>query len=503
MRYAFLSFVQRSAWPNRSLDRLLRAVTLDDEAAAAAWRDFEAEADFDHLTAGEMRLIGLASKRLARLAPESPMLMRIGGIERANWSRSQLAVSAAGEGLRTLVACSIEMLVIKGASRIASGDPAARGRMINDVDIVVRPDDIAHAFDLLTRDGWQPAGSGTVVFHRSRLAGAIGINLVRGRFGNLDLHRTPFHQPYETDGDGSRADDASIWKRASGGILGYVPVLVPSATDAVAIAIAHGALDAHKSSDWLADIVAAIDNGVDWNLLEALVDGRRLHGPAAVALGYVDARLERPIPSPLLARLERTAARRPLAFLAALAETRPKTSHIGLFWIVRAFAKQRRLLRSRPSAPHSRIVLPSPAPRNRRAGAAPSVLSQAFSVPGRRQGQPWNGTIDLTISVELPPASRRIDLEVNSPDRHFARLRAVVLNRGKREKILRFKVPLVLGPQDSSLVLAAAPSRSFNDGVPQRMIDQYGPTPFRLIHCASTRSGKVVRETTSSGFGAA
>jgi hypothetical protein len=493
MRDALLSFVQRSAWPHRSLDKLLRAVALHDEsAAAAAWRSFEAAADFDHLTAGEMRLIGLASKRLATLAPESSMLMRIGGIERANWSRSQLALSAAGEGLRILSACSMEMLAIKGASRVARGDPAARGRMVNDVDIVVRPDDVARAFDLLTADGWQPAGSGTVVFHRSRLGSAIGINLVRGRFGNLDLHRTPFHQPYEAFGNESLAGDVAIWNRASAGSLAYVPVLVPSATDAVAIAIAHGALDAHKSSDWLADIVAAIDSGVDWNLLEALVDSRRLHGPAAVALSYVNGRLERPVPGPLLARLERTAARRPFAFLAALAETRPKTSRIGLFWIVRALAKQRRLMRSRPSAPHSPIVLPSAATRNRRAGAAPSVLSHPFSVPGRRQGQPWNGTIDLTISVELPPASRRIDLEVNSSDRHFARLRAVVLNRGKREKILRFKVPLVLGPQDSSLVLVAAASRSFNDGVPQRMIDQYGPIPFRLIHFASTRSRKAV-----------
>jgi hypothetical protein len=494
MRDAVLSFMQRSAWPNRSLDALLRAVTLRDEAAAAAaWRNFEAMADFDHLTAGEMRLIGLASKRLATLAPESPMLMRIGGIERANWSRSQLALSAAGEGLRALAASSIEMLAIKGASRVARGDPAARGRMVNDVDIVVRPDDIARAFDLLTEDGWQPAGSGTVVFHRSRLADAIGINLVRGRFGNLDLHRTPFHQPSETTGDDSLGDDASIWQRASGGTLAYVPVLVPSATDAVAIAIAHGALDAHKSSDWLADIVAAIDSGVDWSLLEALVDARRLHGPAAVALGYVKVRLERAVPGPLLTRLERTAARRPLAFLAALAETRPKTGHIGLFWLVRALSKQRRLSRSRPAAPHSRIVLPSPALHNQVAGAAPSVLSQAFSVPDKRQGQPWNGTVDLTISVELPPASRRIDLEVNSPDRHLARLRAVVLNRGKREKILRFKVPLVLGPQDGTLVLAAAPSRRFNDGVPQHVIDQYGPTPFRLLNFTSKRSTKQPR----------
>jgi len=491
MRDRFLNYLQRKAWPNQSLDNLLRVALLPDEAAAtAAWRDFEAAADFDHLTSGEMRLIGLAARRLSRLAPDSPMLARIGGIERANWSRSQLAISASADGLRTLATQSIAMLAIKGASRVAGGDPAARARMVNDVDIVVRPGDLARAFDLLTQEGWQPAGSGTVVFHRSRLAKAVGINLVRGRFGNLDLHRTPFHRPYQSHDADPRADDASIWTRAVQGSLGYVPIHVPSATDTVAIAIAHGALDAHKSSDWLADIAASIDKGVNWELLEAQVDSRRLHAPAAVALGYVKERLERSVPGPLLARLGRTAARRPFASLAALAETRPKTDGLGLFWFVRALSKQSRLLRSRPSAPHSRIVVAMPGLRGRAHGSGPMVLSQTLPVPDRETGRPWRGTIDLTISVELPAATRRVDFEVNSSDRHLARLRAVVLNRGKRNKLVRFRVPLVLEPQDDAPILTAAASRSFNEAVPQDMMDQYGPTPFRMVRFSSKKSKK-------------
>lgn len=491
MRERFLSFLQRKAWPNRSLDNLLRVALVPDEAAAvAAWRDFEAAADFDHLTAGEMRLIGLAARRLAGLAPDSPMLGRISGIERANWSRSQLAISAAADGLRTLAAQSIGMLAIKGASRVAGKDPAARGRLLNDVDIVVRPGDLLRAFDLLTDEGWRPAGSGTVVYHRSRLANAVGINLVRGRFGNLDLHRTPFHPPYQSHDDDPRADDVSIWSRALEASLGYVPIHVPSPTDAVAIAIAHGALDAHKSSDWLADIAAGIDKGVDWDLLEAQVDSRRLHAPAAVALGYVEERLGRSVPGPLLARFGRTASRRPFASLAALSETRPKTEGLGMFWIVRALSKQSRLLRNRPPGAYSRIIRPVPGLRGKPYGSGPTVVSQALSVPDREKGQAWRGTIDLTISVDLPPASRRIDFEVNSSGRHLARLRAVALNRGKRNKVLRFRVPLALEPQDDGLVLTAAASRSFNDDVAQDMMDQYGPTPFRMVHFSAAGSKK-------------
>ena len=116
-------------------------------------------------------------------------------------------------------------------------------------------------------------------------------------------------------------------------------------------------------------------------------------------------------------------------------------------------------------------------------------LKQALPLPGRQQGQSWSGTIDLTILVELPPASRRIDFEVNSHDRHLARLRAVVLNRGARDKLLRFRLPIVLAPNDNSLVLAAAASRSFNSDAPADMIDRYGAAPFRIVRFRSKPSG--------------
>ena len=141
----------------------------------------------------------------------------------------------------------------------------------------------------------------------------------RGQFGNLDLHRTPFHPPYA-----SIADDKGIWQRATTVSIAGVTAHVPSATDFAAIAIAHGSLDAHKSSDWLADMADSIDRGIDWILFEQDVGRRRMQAPAAVALGYVRVRLDRPVPESLLARLEERAIRRPIALLGALSETRPK-----------------------------------------------------------------------------------------------------------------------------------------------------------------------------------
>lgn len=485
MGYGPFGAIFRAAWPEPQIDRLLRVAAIDDLATAAAeWRDFEVSADFDRLTPGEMRLIGMAARRMVDLAPDSPMLARIQGIERANWSRSQLAIGEAGKGLRALEAASVDMLVIKGATRSATADPGARGRMLNDVDVVVRPDDMKRAFEVLTDDGWCPAGSGSVAYHGSRLASAVGINLVRGRFGNLDLHRTPFHPPYDSIGD-----DLPIWQRSSPGSLASCFVRVPCATDAIAISMAHGALDAHKSSDWLADIASGVDQGVDWGLLEEIVEHRRLNAAAAIALGYVAERLGRSVPAATLRTFENNAIRRPSALLATLAETRPKAKRIGLHWVLRAVAKQGRLLRSHGGKPDRRhVVLPSPLLVRGKSPAGPKVLEHALNLPDRIRDHAWQGFIDITICVDLPPSSRRADFEVNSQRTHHLRLRAILVNRGSRDRLVRFRFPLTLAPEDATPVLSAVASRSFNTGVSQDLIDRYGARPFEIVAFKAKKS---------------
>jgi len=469
----------RSAWPQGSLDSLLRAVVLADRAGAAdAWRAFEANADFDRLNWGEFRLISLAARRLAELAPDSPMRPRIAGIERSIWSRSQLAIGETATGLRELGAASVAILVVKGAARAAMGGAAARGRIVNDIDVVVRPPDMERAFDILIEDGWIPSASGSPLYHRSRLAGLTGVNLVRGEFGNIDLHRTPFKTPFD-----SLPDDAPIWDRSQPGRLGYAQVRVPAPLDTLTIAVAHGSLDAHRNSDWLADIAMAVDAGVDWAEFEEIAARRRLSTAAAIALGYVRERLERDIPSATLARLEAVAGRNPLRLVAAIAEARPKSTRFGLFSLPRALAKQSRLLRVyRRANRKSRIVIAWPfvsAPNA--APAAEAGLRHEIALTGRIAGQPWSGRVDIRILVELPPAARRVEFELNTPQRHLMRLRAVTRNAGRRLKILRFRTGVALEGGDTALVLEAVPARSFNSSAPKDKVERYAATPFRPV----------------------
>jgi hypothetical protein len=336
----------------------------------------------------------------------------------------------------------------------------------------------------LTRDGWEPAGSGTVSYHRAHLAEAVGINLVRGQFGNLDLHRTPFHPPYAV-----LAEDKAIWQRAATATIAGVATAVPSPTDFATIAIAHGSLDAHKSSDWLADVADCVDRGIDWDLLDTIVRRRRLETPAAVALGYVRTRLGRPVPEALLSRLEASALRRPLALFGALAETRPKARTLGFFWLMRAVAKQSRLLRPHwRNRTRRRVVLPSLFSGGDVPATGSRVTEQPLALPDRETGGAWAGSIDLVLSVSLPPITRRVDFEIVAGGRHKLRLRAVVLDRGRRERLLRFKFSLALAPDDGEPVLTATASRRFNAGAPADMIERYQALPFALVRFRAVRA---------------
>ncbi len=478
----------RLAWPGPSIDLLLRAATLSDaDRAAAAWRDFEVAADFDDLTWGQLRLISLAARRVSVLAPDSPMRPRIAGIERSIWSRSHMVVSEAGGVLRRLSDEGVEMLAIKGAGRAASGEASARGRIVNDIDIVVQPDDLHPAFDVLSEEGWIPSGSGSALYQRTQLGQVTGINFVRGEFGNFDLHRTAFHPPHTAEGE-----DAALWERSRPGVLNGTPVRVPSPLDTILIAIAHGALGAHKSSDWLADAALAVDEGaVDWDLFVALAGKRRLGAAAFTALFYARERLEKPVPDSVLAALERGAAAYPFQLAAAVAESRPKSDRIDLSWLARTMAKQGRLLRGRrrQRGERSPLVLASPfgRPKPGADSVHPPVLEATLDLPGRRPGQNWSGSLDIRLSATIPAASRRIEFEINCGDRHVMRLRAVVRNRGVRNLPLRFRVRLDIAAHEPDPVIVAVPARSFNTKATQAELDRYSAVRFRMVSCEALR----------------
>jgi hypothetical protein len=301
--------------PPTGVDRLLRVWLADDRTAADTWADFERDVDLDHLPDAEMCLVGLVSKRLPTIASTSRLRGRIGGIERAGWSCTQLTIGEAAKALELLATQDIPTLLVGSGARIATGDTLGRGLRIETIEMCVRPADFPRAHDLLVADGWQFAPPSPV--NRNRIQSVSSSHFVRGRFAAIELRQSPFPDPVSAD-----FDAITVWRRAVRGRLGEAAVLLPSPTDALTVAIADGLRRSCFNSLWLADVAMAASDGIDWQLFEDQCGRHGLEAAAFHSLLYAHDRLARAVPGGPLGNLEKRAAKRTLHTLALLLECR-------------------------------------------------------------------------------------------------------------------------------------------------------------------------------------
>ncbi|HWA18581.1 MAG TPA: nucleotidyltransferase family protein [Devosia sp.] len=324
------------AWPTGPRDLLLRAAILSDlHDAAAAYDEWQRTVEFESATMAEQRLLVAISYRMPEGVLPAKDRARLTGVERKLWTHSRVALRAAESAFAALVDARIEVMVLKGAGRAVVELSDLRGRYASDVDLLVRPRDYVRAVEVLRVAGWD-----YLTGPPHLVSETAGLNLMQGQYGQVDIHQYPYHQLTASD----HVPDA-LWSRATRHtFLGY-PVLLPSATDQLTIALAHGGISGHGNSDWLVDSAQLIESGeIDWALFEALCAERRVEGLAAISLSYLGGPLQVPAPTGLVARLEAKARRRPVQLAAILLEARPKREYSGALALTRTVAKVSRMV---------------------------------------------------------------------------------------------------------------------------------------------------------------
>lgn len=470
------------AWPRGDLDLLLKAVMLaDDKRALAMGLDWLARHDIDDAAFREQRLLTALSERFGKHLAASPAYPRLVGLQRMLWSRSQLALRDTGEALAMLHAADIPFMLLKGAARVAMEPGAQRGRVSHDIDILLQRSDMRAAFALLLDAGWE-ATSGAGAQRLKDLAGTWrATNFVRGEFGDVDIHRLAYH-PAQASGK----DDEGLWTRSVATHLAGVPARAPAASDRIALAIAHGALDAHTHSDWLCDIDACTRAGpVVWADLLATLKARRVLVPAASALTYLGQEIGTPIPGDFLATLIEAADRSGVAQRLTLLECKPRTDFNALSATARGLVKEVRLWSGKRTFGecgepiHRARVL-----RGRGKAVPGAVLSASLDVP-----PPGGGVSEIVIAVTLPRVRRRVDWELAGPDGHIAVLRHRKLFRYTGQRLLSFR--LDLPARDGPLTLTARPSRLLRGEKGIQETERFGALPFSVV--------RVVRPGAANG----
>lgn len=473
------------AWPAGAHDQLLQSVLVADEPdalrRARTWLD---TTNIDDAPFRDHRLLATVAHRFGRSIADHPTYPRLIGLQRNFWAQAQFARREAEPALARLVALQIPFILLKAASRTALDPSAEKSRVARDIDLLVRPEDMVRAFDALTGMGWQPSSGASAQFQRTQLPATRALNLFAGRFGDIDLHQ----YAYPAGGD----DETDLWRHAVPARFGNVPALVPGPEDRAALAIAHGVLDAHAHSDWLVDCAIALgEPGFDWDRFNAIIADRDLSIGAAVTLSYIAESGGIAVPSAVIEKAVADADRQAGRW-GALLQAKPRTDIGPTLNALRWVAKERRkrgARQSRPVAPSSPVI------RGHKQGDGVAEATPTPFAPTHRLELPasvFGGTptrLAVVVRVALPPYARRIELEINGPASHVARLRYRKHGKSAGTELLRFEGAVTLSRDEGPLTVESRPVRQVRDSEPPDVVARFGAVPFQIVSVTATPAG--------------
>jgi hypothetical protein len=461
---------------------LLAAIGSHHAQSLAAARNWLYTQDVDTAQFRDHRLLLAIVARFGQELRDHSAYPRLVGLQRMLWTKSQLAIREATPSLHRLRGAGIELLLIKGVSRRAVDEAAGKQRVAWDIDVVVKPDCMQGAFDILIAENWSPAPGTSHQYLREHLASTRSINLFRGDFGDLDLHSRPFHP-----GQGGENEDAALWEASQTISFAGTSVFVPSSEDRIALAIAHGGLDGHTHSDWLVDCAPILRADMcDWERLQAILLSRHLAVPAAIAFHYLKDALDFDIPISFLKELSSGAIRRPFAIYSGLIQARPKDRMGPLGQVLRAIAKKQRKvagIRRMPARIKDRELSVRRVRCNRRDTPEAFVWSYCLDRPVECRRQ---GTLDINILLDVRSTStrRRIEMEINSASTHFCRIRFRHWIKKQGPLRLRLSGTIVNPAADETLELVSRPSKQLRSYANASERERYERVPFRVITCS-------------------
>jgi hypothetical protein len=302
-----------ACWPDEVEELLLAAALLEGDAAVDAWRRFRAGAEPESLEPQSQQLLPLIYRRLLRQGYQDDAMPRLKGAYRWTWSRNQIFCRSAGAAILDLQAAGIETLVLKGGALALLDYHDLGARAMVDLDVLVRPEQVGRAAEILKTAGWRP-----VMRRPTDLLGVVTAHpfLHEGGRG-IDLH---WHAL------GRRQSDDDLWANAVPLTLGAAQTLAPDAAGRLMHVCVHGAESGPPPHvRWVADAATVVTRGeVTWRDLVERAERRQVTVILAQTLGYLRERFEVAIPDNVLAELRAVAPSRfeRAAFRAA---TRPRT----------------------------------------------------------------------------------------------------------------------------------------------------------------------------------
>jgi hypothetical protein len=466
------------AWPDGGRLQLLQAALNPDEGVARqALFTWLSQNNLDDASFPEHRLFAAITTRFGRNLEGMAEYPRLVGMQRLHWTQSRLAVTANLPPLQKFVELGLKPVLLKGAARVALDPTQQKSRSAFDLDLVMPDADFEAAVRTLLDDGWQSTRGESVLGLKARLSSVRARNFKKGRFGDIDLHRCAYQNI-----QAHSQFDADLLRDALPVTYYDLPVFVPSVEERLVMAMGHGAWDGHHHSDWLVDIVGMLNSEtVDWGKLYAIAQGRKLRGPIAIALSFLSNEINIPLPDDVLRRFGAHAPRAKLRDIPSLILARDTQDLTALQTRVRAIVHgAARLGKSGRNAKRDTRQLRRFTRPARVMGTGPTVFSHIVSQPQSTAPGTW--TLTAKLLFKMPAVRRRIELEINGPDRNLGHVQVLHLHKSAETFAVQFSAKLELKETDFPISLVSLNSKfvGAEPDAPERI--KYDRLPFVPLH---------------------
>ncbi|MGD0338848.1 MAG: nucleotidyltransferase family protein [Bacteroidota bacterium] len=260
--------------PTAEQQLLITIVLGNQDEAVQAWNTWKASVDFNMIDHGSRRLIPLVYKKLRILGVEDKLTGKCRGIYRAYWYRNNLLIHQAVAIIRKLTDAGIPVMLHKGIALCSSYYKEIGLRPLNDVDLLVRTDDVLRAAQIISDLGFQSVPPRFKEIHEGLLYIKHSRNFVDQKGMDIDLN---WHALKECC---SPHDDDDFWRDSVPSELDGMQLRILNPADLFLTILIHGLKwDPVPPFRWIIDANTILEhhkNNFDWNRILMQVEKLRL-----------------------------------------------------------------------------------------------------------------------------------------------------------------------------------------------------------------------------------
>lgn len=286
---------------------LLKSALLTGQAAKSAYEAWRPTFDLETADYGRQRLLPLVHRNLVGLGIADPLMRRLRGIRHYYWARNQLRLQATAPVLKALKAAAIPTMALKGAALLATCLDDSSLRPMDDIDILIPPDRVAAAVDILVAHGFHPIGVPHWAIATTVIQRMPGFTFDNGSGEHIDLHWRMLNR------DQRIAADQTFWTNARPARLAGVDLVAPSFDHQIFHVIVHASeWNPVSPIRWATDVLTilrAAGDTVKWEELANEAIARDLAPPVRDALNLLARELKVDVPDTALRTLQRGSRR--------------------------------------------------------------------------------------------------------------------------------------------------------------------------------------------------